>query len=47
MKRIITVEGDTGDRIPYTNALRQVGVEAVFGESLNGVSGLMLMGARA
>jgi putative glutamine amidotransferase len=44
MKRIITVEGDTGDTTPYTDALRRVGVEAVFGESLNGVSGLMLMG---
>lgn len=44
MKRIITVEGDSADTAPYMDALRQVGVETVFGESLDGVSGLMLMG---
>jgi putative glutamine amidotransferase len=44
MKRIVTVEGDSADTAPYVDALRQVGVETVFGESLDGVSGLMLMG---
>ena len=44
MKRIVTVEGDTGDTAPYVEALRQAGIETVFGESLDGVSGLMLMG---
>jgi gamma-glutamyl-gamma-aminobutyrate hydrolase PuuD len=44
MKRILTVAGDTGDPAPYKDALREVGVEAVFGESLDGVAGLLLMG---
>ena len=44
MKRIITVEGDTGDTAPYEEALRQSGIECIFGTSLDGVSGLMLMG---
>jgi putative glutamine amidotransferase len=44
MKRIITVEGDSADTAPYVDALRQVGVDTVFGESLDGVAGLMLMG---
>ena len=43
MKRIVTVKGGTGDK-HYVKALRQAGVETVFGESLDGVSGLMLMG---
>jgi hypothetical protein len=34
MKRIITVERDTGDMAPDMDALRQVRVETVFGESL-------------
>jgi len=48
MKRILTVEGDTGDTAPYAQALRQAGMEPVFmpasGLSLDGISGLMLMG---
>ena len=44
MKRILTVAGDPGYAAPYVDALRQVGVETVFGESLDRVSGLMLMG---
>ncbi len=44
MKRIITVEGDTGDTAPYEEALHQAGIECIFGTSLDGVSGLMLMG---
>jgi putative glutamine amidotransferase len=44
MKRIITVEGDTGDTTPYVEALRQAGIECTFGTSLHGVAGLMLMG---
>jgi putative glutamine amidotransferase len=44
MKRIVTVGGDTGDTAPYVDALRQAGIEAVFGGSLDAVSGLMLMG---
>src|SRR5258708_6369049 len=44
MKRIVTVGGDTGSTGPYVDALRQTGVETVFGSSLDGVSGLMLMG---
>jgi putative glutamine amidotransferase len=44
MKRIVTVEGDTGDTRPYLDALRQVGVEAVSSASLDGASGLLLMG---
>jgi putative glutamine amidotransferase len=44
MKRIVTVEGDTGDTAPYVEALRQAGIECIFGASLAGVSGLMLMG---
>jgi putative glutamine amidotransferase len=43
MKRIVTERGweRTG---PYEEALRQAGIEIVFGTSLDGVSGLMLMG---
>ena len=44
MKRILTVQGDTGDATAYLEALRQAGVDTVFGESLDSVSGLMLMG---
>jgi putative glutamine amidotransferase len=44
MKRIVTVEGDTGDTTPYVEALHQVGIECIFGTSLDGMSGLMLMG---
>lgn len=44
MKRVVTVPGDTGDTSPYVDALRQAGIEAVFGTSFGGVSGLMLMG---
>ncbi len=44
MKRIVTVGGDTGDTAPYVDALRQAGIEMVFGGSLDSVSGLMLMG---
>jgi putative glutamine amidotransferase len=44
MKRIVSVGSDSADSAPYVDALRQVGVETVFGESLDGVSGLMLMG---
>jgi putative glutamine amidotransferase len=51
MKRVLTVEGDTGDVAPYEEALRQAGIELVFvpasaaaAELLNSVSGLMLMG---
>lgn len=44
MKRIVTVGGDTGDTAPYVDALWQAGMETVFGGSLDGVSGLMLMG---
>jgi putative glutamine amidotransferase len=44
MKRILTVQGDTGDATPYLEALRQAGVDTVFGESLDSVSGLMLTG---
>ena len=44
MKRVITVEGDTGDTTPYVEALRHAGIECIFGASLDGVSGLMLMG---
>lgn len=44
MKRIITVEGDAGETAPYEEALRQAGIECIFGTSLDGASGLMLMG---
>ncbi len=44
VKRIVTVRGDTGNTAPYEEALRQAGVETVFGVSLDGFSGLMLMG---
>ncbi len=44
MKRIVTVEGDTGDTAPYVDALRQAGITTVFGKSLDGVNGLVLMG---
>jgi putative glutamine amidotransferase len=44
MKQILTVEGDTGDIAPYVEALGRVGIEPVFGSSLEGLSGLMLMG---
>ena len=44
MKRVVTVEGDTGDTAPYQEALRQAGIECVFETSLDGAAGLMLMG---
>ena len=51
MKRVLTVEGDTGDTAPYEDALRQAGIELVFvlasaaaATSLDGASGLLLMG---
>lgn len=44
MRRILTVAGDTGNPAPYQNALHEVGLETVFGEPLDDVSGLMLMG---
>ena len=46
MKRVLSIEGDTGDTPAYIDALRQVGVTTLFKESLDGVSGLMLMGGR-
>jgi putative glutamine amidotransferase len=42
-KRILTV-ADDGDPAPYVDALRLVGVEAMFDGSLSSVAGLMLMG---
>ena len=44
MKRILTIAGEKGNAAPYADALRQVGVETVIGDSFNGFSGLMLMG---
>src|SRR5579871_6867421 len=44
MRRILTVAGDTGNPAPYQDALLEVGLETVFGESLDRVAGLMLMG---
>lgn len=44
MKKIVTVEGDAGDTAPYAAALGQAGIEYTFGTSLDGASGLMLMG---
>lgn len=44
MKRIVTVEDRGGDSTPYAEALYQAGIEPIFGTSLDGVSGLMLMG---
>jgi putative glutamine amidotransferase len=43
MKRIVTVE-DRGNAGPYLEALQLAGIEATFGTSLDGASGLMLMG---
>ncbi|HLX44389.1 MAG TPA: gamma-glutamyl-gamma-aminobutyrate hydrolase family protein [Bryobacteraceae bacterium] len=43
MKRIVTVE-DRGNAAPYLEALQLAGIEAAFGTSLDGSSGLMLMG---
>jgi putative glutamine amidotransferase len=43
MKRIVTIE-DHGNTTPYVEALRQAGIEPTFGTSLDGASGLMLMG---
>jgi len=44
MKRIVTVEGDPEDTGPYAAALRQAGIEPTFGTSVDGVSGLVLLG---
>jgi putative glutamine amidotransferase len=44
MRIVLTVDGDSGDTAPYDDALRQVGIEAVRGTSLKGLSGLLLMG---
>ncbi len=44
IKKVVTVEGDPGDSPPYVEALRQAGIETVFGTSLAGVSGLVLLG---
>ena len=44
MKRVVTVAGASGETAPYMDALRQAGVETVFGTSLDGMSGLLLMG---
>jgi len=44
LKRIVTVAGDAEDSPPYIEALRQAGIEPVFGTSLDGVAGLVLLG---
>jgi len=44
MKRILTVEGDPGDTAAYREALREFSMEALFGSTLDGVAGLLLMG---
>jgi putative glutamine amidotransferase len=44
MKLIVTVEGDPEDTPPYLEALRQAAIEPIFGTSLNGALGLVLLG---
>jgi len=44
IKRVVTVKPKTGDISPYVDALSAVGIEPVFGASLDGSAGLMLMG---
>jgi putative glutamine amidotransferase len=44
VKRVVTVKPKTGDISPYVDALSALGIQTVFGASLAGAAGLMLMG---